>query len=72
MEMKTEHCSVACWEQGEEEERRGYMMMSPQVSPTPPVLPQDDYVTMASPHKQDRTAFSSPSFSHHASFSRSV
>lgn len=72
VEMKTEHCSVACWELGEEEERRGYMMMSPQVSHTSPVLPQDDYVVMASPHKHNDSAYSLPSYSHHTSFNRSV
>ncbi|XP_068575752.1 insulin receptor substrate 1-like [Cebidichthys violaceus] len=55
------HCSVAAcgmesWEPAEEQ-GLGYMMMSP------PVLPQDDYVTMASPHKHNRPPHPSPSSS---------
>lgn len=75
MEMKTDHhlpvnkqrendCGMKVWEPGGEEEEgkeegRGYMMMSPQVSSSS-VLPQNDYVTMASPSKHDWPVFSSP------------
>ncbi|XP_026219104.1 insulin receptor substrate 2-B-like [Anabas testudineus] len=72
MEMKTEHCSFPVWGPCKEEERRGYMMMSPQVSHTSSVLPQDDYVLMTSPHKLDHSAYSSPSFSLQTSFNRLV
>lgn len=51
-----DHCRVAAWQPGEQqqvEEGLGYMMMSPQVSPSSSVLPQDEYVTMASPRKHD-------------------
>lgn len=76
MEMKTERgndcsltagCGNQSWEpsqdEEEEEERkqgRGYMMMSPHSSPVPH---QDDYMTMASPVRQDW-----PGFSFHSSF----
>ncbi|KAK2856947.1 hypothetical protein Q5P01_005682 [Channa striata] len=73
MEMKLEGgnssgCTVEDWEPGKEEERKGYMLMSPQVSPSSSVLPQDDYVVMASPHKQERSAYSLPPFSLQSSF----
>ncbi|XP_051284370.1 insulin receptor substrate 2-A-like [Dicentrarchus labrax] len=58
-------------EEEEEEEGLGYMMMSPQVSPSSSVLPQDDYVTM-SPHKRDWPANSSPVSSHQTSFNSST
>lgn len=56
MKMEPHLKGVEGWEPGEEEEEveeegLGYMMMSPQVSHSSPVLPQDDYVTMASPPK---------------------
>lgn len=44
---------------GEEEEGLNYMMMSPQVSHSSSVLPQDDYITMESPQKPDWPACSS-------------
>ncbi|XP_018546093.1 insulin receptor substrate 2-B isoform X2 [Lates calcarifer] len=78
MEMKTEHCGVAAcrrksWELGEEGEGLGYMMMSPQVSHSSPELPQDDYVTMASPHKHPwPPSPSSPSSSCQTSFNSST
>ncbi|GLD63363.1 insulin receptor substrate 2-B-like isoform X1 [Lates japonicus] len=77
MEMKTEHCSVAAcrrksWELGEEGEGLGYMMMSPQVSHSSPELPQDDYVTMASPHKHHWPPCASPSSSCQTSFNSST
>ncbi|KAK9523936.1 hypothetical protein VZT92_017816 [Zoarces viviparus] len=52
------HCSVGMesWEAAEEQ-ALGYMMMSP------PALPQDDYVTMTSPHKHNRPPHPSPSSS---------
>ncbi|KAM8903007.1 uncharacterized protein AB9W97_007387 isoform 2-T2 [Spinachia spinachia] len=52
-----------CWEPGEVQ-RLGYMMMSPPGGHGSPALPQDDYVTMASPQKhnaQPRPASSSSS-----------
>nr|XP_020456327.1 uncharacterized protein LOC109960514 [Monopterus albus] len=63
MEMKMEG-----WELGDEEEGLGYVTMSPQVRHSSPVLPQDDYVTMASPHKLNWPAHSSPSSSFQTSF----
>ncbi|KAI3365981.1 hypothetical protein L3Q82_009812, partial [Scortum barcoo] len=63
-----DHCSAAAcmmegWEPEDEEEEEGlgYMMMSPQVSHSLSVLPQDDYMTMASPRKRDWPASPSPS-----------
>lgn len=53
-----DHCSI---QDPGEEQGLGYMMMSPQVSPSSSVLPQDDYVTMASPHKREWPPYSSPS-----------
>ncbi|XP_031708214.1 insulin receptor substrate 1-like isoform X2 [Anarrhichthys ocellatus] len=55
------HCSVAAcgmesWEPAVEQ-GLGYMMMSP------PALPQDDYVTMTSPHKHNGPPHPSPSSS---------
>ncbi|XP_030265148.1 uncharacterized protein LOC115576732 isoform X2 [Sparus aurata] len=86
MEMKTDHhlpvnkqrendCWMKVWEPGGEEEEgkeegRGYMMMSPQVSSSS-VLPQNDYVTMASPSKHDWPVFSSPQTSFNSSTSDS-
>ncbi|XP_044044520.1 insulin receptor substrate 2-like isoform X2 [Siniperca chuatsi] len=72
-----DHCSVAAcgmegWEPVEEQEGPSYMMMSPQVSHSSSVLPQDDYVTMASPHKHDWPAYSSPSSSLQTSFNSST
>lgn len=53
--MKPEHDlnETGGWEPEEEEEGPGYMEMSPQVSHSSSVLPQDDYVTMSSPRKDD-------------------
>ncbi|XP_061632196.1 insulin receptor substrate 1-like [Phyllopteryx taeniolatus] len=45
---------------GGEAEGVGYVMMSPQVSRTSCALPQDAYVAMSSPQKQDRPASVSP------------
>ncbi|XP_047433171.1 insulin receptor substrate 2-A-like [Mugil cephalus] len=53
-------------------EALGYMTMSPQVCHSSSVLPQDDYVTMASPHKHDRPSSSSSSSSLHTSFNSST
>ncbi|KAA8579765.1 hypothetical protein FQN60_006858 [Etheostoma spectabile] len=71
-----DQCGVAasgmeCWEPGEEQ-GPGYMMMSPQRSRGRSVLPQDDYVTMASPHKHSWLASSSPSSSPQTSFNSST
>lgn len=64
-------CGMEGWEPGEDrEEGLEYMMMSPQVSHSSSVLPQDDYVTMESPHKHNWLAYSSPSSSLQMSFSR--
>ncbi|XP_040888227.1 insulin receptor substrate 2-B-like [Toxotes jaculatrix] len=68
MEMRMQHCGAAAcrmegWELGDEQEGLGYMMMSPQVSHSSSVLPQDDYVTMASPHKHHWPPYASPSSS---------
>lgn len=62
VEMKTEPSNVSVWELGEDGERQGYVMMSPQLSHTSSV-PQDDYVIMSSPHKHNHSALSSSSFS---------
>ena len=81
MEMKTEPCGDAAhrlgsWELGEEEEEEeeekgpGYMMMSPLGSRSSSVLAQDDYVSMESPHKDNRPPDSSPSSGLHTSFYR--
>ncbi|XP_070711877.1 insulin receptor substrate 1-like [Pempheris klunzingeri] len=59
-------------EEEEEEEGLGYMMMSPQLSHSLSVLPQDDYVIMASPHKHDGSAYSSPPSSLQTSLSSST
>ncbi|XP_074483236.1 uncharacterized protein LOC141762950 [Sebastes fasciatus] len=64
-------CGMEGWE-SDEEQRLGYMMMSLQVSPSSSVLPQDDYVTMASPHKHKWPAYSSPSSSPQTSFNSST
>ncbi|XP_026157421.1 insulin receptor substrate 2-B-like [Mastacembelus armatus] len=73
MEMQMQRCSTAVhrvdgWELGDDEEGLEYMMMSPQVSHTSSILPQDDYVTMVSPHKLSWPAHSSPSSSFQTSF----
>lgn len=62
-------CRMEGWEPGEQE-GPGYMMMSPQVRHTLSVLPQDDYVTMTSPHKLDWPAYSSSSSLLQTSFNR--
>ncbi|AWP00773.1 Voltage-gated calcium channel beta 4 subunit transcript variant 2 [Scophthalmus maximus] len=86
MEMKTKHCSVAAcrmvgWETGEQEEEEeeeeeeeglGYMMMSPQGSHSSSVLPQGDYVTMATQQKHHWPLSSSPSSGLHSSFNSST
>ncbi|XP_069020277.1 insulin receptor substrate 2-like [Embiotoca jacksoni] len=77
MEMKTDQCSGrVCEVQGrepeEEEEVPGYMIMSPQVSPSTSVLSQDDYVTMVSPHKPNRPAHSISSSSLQTSLNSST
>lgn len=59
-------CGMEGWESAEEEERLGYMMMSPQGSHRSSGLPQDDYIPMRSPRKHEWQAGSSPQ----ASFSR--
>ncbi|XP_068446862.1 insulin receptor substrate 2-B-like [Clinocottus analis] len=69
-----QHCSVAAcemesWEPGEDQ-GPAYMMMSPPRSHSSPVLPQDDYVTMASPHKHN--IYPSPSSSFQTSFNSST
>ncbi|XP_054479525.1 insulin receptor substrate 2-A-like isoform X1 [Anoplopoma fimbria] len=71
-----DHCSDAdCgtenWEPGEEQ-GLGYMMMSSHGSQSSAVLPQDDYVTMASPQKDNRAAYSSSSSSLQTSFNSST
>lgn len=54
MEMKPDDLSeTGGWEPEDEEEGPGYMEMSPQVSHSSSVLPQDDYVTMSSPRRDD-------------------
>lgn len=77
MEMKIEHCRVSGSrinksELSEDEERRGYMVMSPQASHSSSLLPRNDYVIMESSPKYDRLAYSSSSFFVQSSFSRSV
>ncbi|XP_059184007.1 insulin receptor substrate 1-like [Centropristis striata] len=74
-EVTGDHCGVAAcgvegWEPGEEQ-RPGYMMMSPQMSHSSSVLPQDDYMTMASPRKHHCPVYSSPSSSLQTSFNSS-
>ncbi|XP_034720571.1 insulin receptor substrate 2-A-like isoform X2 [Etheostoma cragini] len=71
-----DQCGVAAsgmegWEPGEEQ-GPGYMMMSPQGSRGRSVLPQDDYVTMASPLKHSWLASSSLSSSPQTSFNSST
>ncbi|XP_077426164.1 uncharacterized protein LOC144054699 isoform X2 [Vanacampus margaritifer] len=56
MDMSKQPCDGECCEG----EGVGYMMMSPQVSRSSCVLPQDAYVTMSSPQKQDLPASISP------------
>uniref|UniRef100_A0A3B3DCE6 IRS-type PTB domain-containing protein n=1 Tax=Oryzias melastigma TaxID=30732 RepID=A0A3B3DCE6_ORYME len=51
------------WGSSEGEELLGYMVMSPQAGIKPSAPPQDDYVTMESPQRLERTACSSSSFS---------
>ncbi|XP_065807761.1 insulin receptor substrate 1 [Labrus bergylta] len=58
-------------EEDEEEQGLGYMMMSPQVGSSSLKLPQDDYVTMASPHKHNLPAYTSLQTSFSSSFSDS-
>ncbi|XP_029305718.1 insulin receptor substrate 1-like [Cottoperca gobio] len=64
-------CGMEGWESGEEQ-GLGYMMMSPQGSHSSSVLLQDDYVTMASPHKHNWPAYSSSSSTLHTSFNSST
>ncbi|XP_042260567.1 insulin receptor substrate 1-like isoform X1 [Thunnus maccoyii] len=64
-------CRMEGWEPGEQE-GPGYMMMSPQTRHSSSVLPQDDYVTMASPHKLGWPAYSSSSSLLHTSFNSSA
>jgi len=70
--MATGHrCSAAaCGMESWEDQGPDYMMMmmSPPGSLSSPALPQDDYVTMASPKKHD--TYSSPSSSLQTSFNR--
>lgn len=61
--MATGDLCSGSWEPGEAQ-RLGYMMMSPPGGHGSPALPQDDYVTMASPQKpnaQPRPSSSSSS-----------
>ncbi|XP_045915085.1 insulin receptor substrate 2-B-like isoform X1 [Micropterus dolomieu] len=73
-----DHCSVAaCGMEGREPEEeegqgQGYMTMSPQVSHSLSVLPQDDYVIMASPHKHNWPSYFPPSTSLKTSFNSST
>ncbi|XP_041834885.1 uncharacterized protein LOC121635669 [Melanotaenia boesemani] len=65
-EMNTDQCRAAdwrmqSWDSAEDEERLGYMIMSPQTSHSSSGLAQDDYVTMESPQKPNRPAYSSSS-----------
>ncbi|XP_062237019.1 insulin receptor substrate 1-like [Platichthys flesus] len=74
MEMKTRR--LESWELEEEEEEKDkgpdYMMMSPQVSRSSYVFDQDDYVSLESPHKDNRPPDSSPSSGLCTSFSSST
>lgn len=64
-------CKLQSWSSSEGEELLGYMVMSPQAGIKPSAPPQDDYVTMESPQRLDRTACSSSSSSSlHTLFSR--
>ncbi|XP_034405819.1 insulin receptor substrate 1-like isoform X2 [Cyclopterus lumpus] len=63
-------CGMESWEPGEDQAYMMMMMMSPPGSHSSPVLPQDDYVTMASPHKHN--TYSSPSSSLQTSFNSST
>ncbi|XP_042338476.1 uncharacterized protein LOC121939529, partial [Plectropomus leopardus] len=47
-----DYCGMDDWEPAGKQQSR-YMMMSPQVSHSSPVLPQDEYMTMASPQKHE-------------------
>lgn len=71
MEMKMDQCDAAACEMQESVDDReglGYMVMSPHVSRSSSVLSHDDYVTMASPHKNSQPAYSSSSASLQTSF----
>lgn len=73
--MKMDQCdSAACEMQESVDDREGlgYMVMSPHVSRSSSVLSHDDYVTMASPHKNSQPAYSSSSASLQTSFIRQV
>lgn len=75
MEMKMDQCDAAACEMQESVDDReglGYMVMSPHVSRSSSVLSHDDYVTMASPHKNSQPAYSSSSASLQTSFIRQV
>ncbi|XP_054454071.1 uncharacterized protein LOC129090444 [Anoplopoma fimbria] len=71
-----DHCSdAACGTESREpgeEQGLGYMMMSSHGSQSSAVLPQDDYVTIASPQKDNRAAYSSSSSSLQTSFNSST
>lgn len=58
MDVKTEQCSAAA-RRMQEKEVLGYMTMSPQVCHSSSALPQDEYMTMVSPHKHERPSSSS-------------
>lgn len=73
--MKMDQCDAAACEMQESVDDReglGYMVMSPHVSRSSSVLSHDDYVTMASPHKNSQPAYSSSSASLQTSFIRQV
>ncbi|XP_023804776.1 insulin receptor substrate 1-like isoform X1 [Oryzias latipes] len=57
-------CKLQSWSSSEGEELLGYMVMTPQAGIKPSAPPQDDYVTMESPQRLDRTACSSSSSLH--------
>ncbi|RVE75541.1 hypothetical protein OJAV_G00017710 [Oryzias javanicus] len=56
-------CNLRNWGWSEGEEPLGYMVMSPQAGIKPSAPPPDDYVTMESPQRLERTACSSSSSS---------
>ncbi|XP_041637436.1 insulin receptor substrate 2-A-like isoform X2 [Cheilinus undulatus] len=62
----TERCKPS-----QEEEGLGYMLMSPQVGSSSFTLPQDDYMTMASPQKHDVHVYNSLQTSFSSSISDS-
>lgn len=73
--MKMDQCDAAACEMQESVDDReglGYMVMSPHVSRSSSMLSHDDYVTMASPHKNSQPAYSSSSASLQTSFIRQV